>query len=161
MTAASFELRPAGRHDLDAVYALYAQVQAMHADALPDVFRPPEKAAAFERHFEALLADPEQHLVLAGRDGTHAGFIQFFIGHCPETFFRRERRVAYINALAVVEAYRRAGCATFLIDHVRQEARSHRIAHLEIDTWSFNHAAWACFEKAGFTPCKQILWQRL
>lgn len=159
MTGPGFELRPAGRQDLDAVYALFAQVQAAHAAALPEVFRQPKKDAAFERHFEAILADPEQHLVFACLDGAHAGFVQFSLGVYPEDFFRREWRVATIHVLAVVEAYRRASCASFLIDHVKREARSHGIAHLEIDTYAFNRAALACFEKAGFTLRKQILWQ--
>lgn len=161
MADSGFQLRPAGGNDLDATYALYAEVQAMHAEALPAVFRRPEKDAAFQRHFETLLADPDQHLVLASRDGALAGFVQFFMGRTPESFFRRERRLAYINALAVVAAYRRTGCARFLIDHVKHEARRHGIADLEIDTYAFNHAALACFEKAGFAVRKQVLWQEM
>ena len=69
-----------------------------------------------------------------------------------------ERRVAYIHGLVVDKAHRRAGCAAILIEHVKQEARRQDVALMGIDFWSFNDAARACFEKAGFKVSREFMW---
>jgi GNAT superfamily N-acetyltransferase len=63
--------------------------------------------------------------------------------------------------LVVAKEQRRTGCASLLIEHVKQEARRQGIALLGIDVWSFNDAARVCFEKAGFKANKEFMWLRL
>jgi ribosomal protein S18 acetylase RimI-like enzyme len=151
-------LRGAGSADLDAFYRLFAQVQSIHADAEPEFFRPPEKDATFQRYFEGILGDPDQHLVFACLNGVEIGFVQYFLGLRPRSVFQLERRVGYVHGLVVDQAHRRTGCGAMLIEHVKQAARQEGAALLGIDFWSFNAAARACFEKAGFRVNKEFMW---
>lgn len=143
---------------MDAAFGLFAQVQSIHAEAHPEVFRRPERDATFKRYFEAIVRDPDQYLVFACVDGVEVGYIEYFLGARPETIFQLERRVAYIHSLVVAKGRRRTGCASLLIDHVKEQARHQDITHLGIDVWSFNHAARACFEKTGFKANKEFMW---
>ena len=161
MKAPDFRLRRASNADLDAFYGFYAQVQSIHADAEPEFFRPPEKAETFHQYFEGILGDPDQHLLFACLDGVEVGFVQYFLGLRPQSIFRPERRVGYVHGLVVNEEHRRTGCAAMLIKHVKQAARQEAIALLGIDFWSFNDAARACFEKAGFKGSKEFMWLSL
>ena len=157
MKGSGFQLRTVTSNDLDAVFGLFAQVGLMHSDAVPQFFRPPEKDETFERFFEGILNDPEQHLVLACVDGMQVGYIQYFLGSRPKNVYQPERRFAYIHQLVVGKEHRRAGCASMLIEHVMQEAKHQEIALLGIDFWSFNSPARACFEKAGFKVNQEIM----
>ena len=161
MKAPDFRLRRASNADLDAFYGFYAQVQSIHADAEPEFFRPPEKDETFQQYFEGILGDPDQHLLFACLDDVEVGFVQFFLGLRPRSIFRPERRVGYVHGLAVNEELRRTGCAAMLIEHVKQAARREDIALLGIDFWSFNDAARACFEKAGFKVNHEVMWLNL
>jgi ribosomal protein S18 acetylase RimI-like enzyme len=158
MKAPDFHLRRASSADLDAFYDLFAQVQSIHADALPEFFRPPEKDEGFQHYFEGILRDPDQHLVFACLDGGEVGFVQYFLGLRPRSIFQLERRVGYIHGLVVDEEHRRTGCGAMLIEHVKETARQKDISLLGIDFWSFNDAARACFEKAGFKVTKEFMW---
>jgi ribosomal protein S18 acetylase RimI-like enzyme len=61
----------------------------------------------------------------------------------------------------VDKEHRRTGCATMLLEHVKQAARQQDTTLLGIDFWSFNDAARACFEKAGFKVVKEFMWLSL
>jgi len=154
-------LRAARGDDLDAVYALFAEVQAIHANAEPDFFKPPANDAFFKAFFDGVIDDPQRRLTLACFGDEAIGYVQYFIGTRPETFFRAEGRVARIDQICVSEAFRRTGCGTRLIDHVKAEARRQGISLVGIDFWSFNAAAGGCFEKNGFKIGHQNMWLRL
>ena len=158
MKGSGFELRRASNTDVDAFYGFYAQVQSIHAGAEPEFFRPPENDETFQAFFESLLSDPDQHLVFACVDEVEVGCIQYFLGLRSRNIYQPERRVAYIHGLVVDKAHRRAGCAAILIEHVKQEARRQDVALMGIDFWSFNEAARACFEKAGFKVSREFMW---
>lgn len=161
MRGSGFQLRMAGGNDVDAAFGLFAQVQSIHADAEPEFFRPPENDEIFKLYFESILGDPDRHLVFACVDGMEVGYVEYFLGVRPKTIFQPERRVAYVHSLVVTKEQRRTGCASMLIEHVKQEARRQDIAHLGIDVWSFNDAARACFEKSGFKVNKEFMWLEL
>jgi GNAT superfamily N-acetyltransferase len=161
MRASDFQLRKASSADLDAFYGLFAQVQSIHADAEPEFFRPPEKDETFQQYFEGILNDPDQHLLFACLDDVQVGFVLYFLGLRPRSIFRPERRVGYVHGVVVNEEHRRTGCAAMLIEHVKQAAGQEDIALLGIDFWSFNDAARACFEKAGFKLSQEFMWLSL
>ena len=158
MMAPDFRLREASLDDLDAFYGLFAQVQSIHAEAQPEFFRPPEKDELLRQHFQGILDNPDQHLVFACLDGAVVGLVQFFLGLRPKSVFQPERRVGYVNGLAVDAAHRRTGCGLLLLEHVKKAARREDVTLLGIDFWSFNDAARACFEKAGFKVSREFMW---
>ncbi len=55
MKALGFELRSASAADLGAFYGLFAQVQSIHAEAEPEIFRLPEKDQACRQDFDGIL----------------------------------------------------------------------------------------------------------
>ncbi len=156
-----FQLREAVEGDLQTIYDQFALVQSIHAEAEPRFFRKPERDEAFDMHFERIMNDPEQHLVLACIDGMPVGHIQFFLGTRPKNIYQPERRFAYIHQLVVTNEHRRSGCATALIEHVKAAAREQSIALLGIDFWSFNGSARACFQHSGFRVNQEHMWMDL
>lgn len=157
MEDTGFQIRAASRDDAEALFGLFAEVQALHAEAEPAFFRPPERDATFEAYLEEILGDPDQYLLLASRDGVAAGYIHYFLGQRPKSVYQPARRVAYIHTLVVAREQRRRGCGSLLIEQVMQAARRAQVSLVGIDFWSFNHAARACFEKAGFMVNKEFM----
>lgn len=161
MKGTRFQIQRASGNDLDAVYGLFAQVQSIHTAAEPEFFRLPDKDEAFQHYYEGILSDPDQHLVFACVDGMEVGYIQYFMGVRPRSIYQPERRVAYVHGLVVDKEHRRTGCASMLIEHVKQEARRQDVALVGIDFWSFNKAARARFETVGFKVSKEFMWLSL
>jgi ribosomal protein S18 acetylase RimI-like enzyme len=156
-----FRFRFANDGDLDVVYDLFAEVQSIHAAAEPAFFRPPVKDRLFERFFEDCLSDPKKNLVLACDESMAVGYVLYFAGSSSENLYQSARSYAYIHQLVVTKRFRRSGCASALIGHVKEEARGKNIRLLGIDFWSFNDAARACFEKNGFKVNQEFMWAHL
>ena len=158
MRRSNFQLRPAISDDEDVAFKLFEQAQTIHADAEPELFRPPERSELFDRFFEETLNDPDQHLVMACVDENVVGYILYSIGTRTKNLYQPERRVVYIHQLVVDENYRKAGCGSLLVEHAKQEARHRNITLVGVDFWSFNDSARACFEKAGFKVKQEYMW---
>jgi hypothetical protein len=62
--------REASQEDYEAVCALLAQVDRIHAEALPEVFRPVEGPARSREWFAAMLAAEHTALFVAEQQGT-------------------------------------------------------------------------------------------
>jgi len=158
MSGQEFELRAAEKSDLDAVFALYEEVQSLHANAEPELCRKPRRDEIFEQFFEGVLRDPDQNLVLVLVTANIVGFCQYFLGTQSAGLNRRERRIAYVNGLVISERYRRHGYGTALLAFVKGEAKKRNITSVGLDVWSFNSAAKACFSSAGFKVKQEVMW---
>ena len=159
MNTPDFQLREASLDDLDAFYGLFAQVQSIHAEAQPEFLSPAREeralAPAFPGHPGQSGSAPCLRLPRwrGGRIGSSSSW-----AFARGASFRPVRRVGYINGLVVDAAHRRTGCGARLLEHVKQAARREDVTILGIDFWSFNAAARACFEKAGFKVSLEFMW---
>ncbi len=73
---ATLNLRAVRPEDLNAYFVLFREVQALHVAERPDLFQPPEKSEAFERHFADAVAAQGDHHRLAGRERGRRGALQ-------------------------------------------------------------------------------------
>lgn len=78
-----FSIRTASDDDYESVYSLFSQVQALHAEAAPQIFRKPTKDDGFRTFFEGFFDDDEHFLALAIVDQGPVGYIQYFLGERP------------------------------------------------------------------------------
>ena len=123
MKEPSFQLRRANKNDEDAAFVLFEEIQLIHSNAKPEIFREPEKDEIFRHFFDGVMNDPDQHLVFACVSGMEIAYIHYFLGVCPESVYKRERLLAHVHALVVANGYRRTGCGSMLLEHVKQAAR--------------------------------------
>ena len=150
MRQSELQFRDAVISDLDVAFDLFAEVQSLHADALPLFFRQPVKDDLFEKYFSDLLGNPKQHLVIGCAGEQPIGCVQYSIHERARNVFMDKRTFAHIDHLIVAKGFRRNGYASALIQHVVEAVGRQGIDRLGIDHWSFNDAAAACFENAGF-----------
>ena len=158
MRSPKFEFRAAIKSDIDAIFDLYEEIQSVHVDGEPEFCREAKRDEYFDRFFDGIFKDPEQHIVLACVNTTIVGFCQYFIGFQAESLVRRKKRIAYVNGLVVSKKFRRQGCGIALLEFVKSEAKKLGIASIGLDVWSFNTAAKACFSRAGFEVKQEQMW---
>jgi len=147
----------AAKNDQTEFFDLFAQVQSLHAEQEPDLFRLPILDEVFVIYFNSILSDPNQHLVFARTKNSYAGYVHYSVHKKELNVYRPERRFINIDTLVTADQHQKSGCASFLIQHVKNEAENQNIARLEIDCWSFNKKARQCFEKAGFKLNREFM----
>jgi ribosomal protein S18 acetylase RimI-like enzyme len=153
-------IRRADESDVEALAALNADVQGVHAAALPWLFKPPGPDTFPPAEIADLLRRPENLLFVAEIDGTAAGYAYGEIMRRYETPFCHAYDTVYLHHISVRPDHRRHGVGTALLGAVRAAAAEGGITLLELDVWRFNEAARAFFRRHGFAISNERLWSR-
>ena len=158
MTRGRFELRAATEKSYDAVFDLFAELQAPHTRAHGDLYRAPAKDEIFRGYFDKILNSDEASLILAYLDDSPVGFVEFSVNNLPASPTHPALNVVCMHQLVVARQHRRKGYATELVDFVKAYARDHEISHIYLTVDCSNDAAPAYFARQGFEIRHQTMW---
>jgi GNAT superfamily N-acetyltransferase len=154
-------VRLATHADAALLSSLNADVQALHAQAVPWFFKPPGPDTFTPAVAAALLAKPGNLVFIASVGPEPAGYAHAEVLHRAETPFRHAYDEVHLHAISVQPAWHRRRVGQALIEAVREAARRRGIALLTLDMWSFNDTARAFFHRQGFAPYMVRMWNRL
>ena len=153
-------IRFAKEEDLDAVNELRRQVNDLHIEGRPDVFR-----AGFcdemRDYVHVIMEDPEQAIVVAEVGQTICGYAVLHHFHKPESPFKREQDFLSIEEFGVDRACHRQGIGSAMITFIRDHARDEGIRSVKLNVWEFNQDALAFYETAGFSTYQRYLEMKL
>jgi len=155
----SITVRRATTKDAALIATLIADVQELHAAALPRQFKPVDKVS-YAKDAAALLAKPEKLIFIAYVGEAPAGFIHAEAIRQPETSLLRAQQTIYIHAISVRPDYRRRGVGSALIEALRAAGQMLRIERMGLNVWMFNEPARQFFRRQGFTACCEWLCDR-
>src|SRR5215213_4305958 len=150
-------VRLATMDDAEAIARQTFDVQRLHADALPDVFKQPSAALFPPQKLAALMEDPNSVVAVAEIGGRVIGHIYASVANRPETEFNQALTYMYIHQIAVGENAQRAGAGTALIRFVETRARDLGLTAVQADHLAFNGRARAFFEACGFSPLRIVM----
>jgi ribosomal protein S18 acetylase RimI-like enzyme len=153
-------VRRATAADAEAISALNADVQAVHAHALPWRFKQPGPGTFTPADAAALIAADNRLAFIAEVDGEPAGYAYAEVVRRPETSSHYAHEMVYLHHISVRPEHRRKGVGTALIEAVRAAGKEAGINLLALDVWSFNDAARAFFEGHGFRRYNERMWNR-
>ena len=151
------KVRRATVRDAKRLSALNADVQAVHANALPARFK---AAGSFPKTAAAELLAPTENMVFIGYVGRNpAGYVYAEVIGRPETSLTYAYQAIHVHYLSVGPQHRRKGVGTSLLEAVRAEGLKLGITLVTTDVWSFNDAAQSFFRRRGFTQYVERLWR--
>lgn len=150
------EIRFATESDLERVNELRKQVNDLHVEGKPDVFKP-GFSDDLRDFINVIWKDPEQEIVVAVDDGIVCGFAIIHHINKPENPFMYERDFLDIDEFCVDEAYRRKGAATELIAFIKSYAKEKGFHRIELNMWEFNQGALAFYEAVGFKTFRRYM----
>jgi ribosomal protein S18 acetylase RimI-like enzyme len=156
----SIVVRRATVDDATLIAVLNADVQAVHAAALPWRFKPLSPDSLPHTEAAGWLGNPEGLVFIAEVAAEPAGYIYAEINRRPETSLTYAFTTIYIHHVSVRAIHRRKGVGTALIVTLRAAGRDLGIDALALDVWTFNEDARAFFRRHGFTAYNERLWNR-
>lgn len=151
----TIRVRSATVQDLDALSALAVQVQELHAEGRPDLFRSADEDE-LRRFLEERIAAGSIVIVAQRADAEPEGYV--FAEHIDrqESSFLLAHRSIYIHHIAVDRSARRSGIGDALMDEIADRAREAGAATIRLDSWAFNSEAHSFFAAQGFAPSRQV-----
>ena len=143
-------VRFADEKDLGKVNELRRQVNDLHTEGRPDIFRP---------GFSDQLRDciKGKTIIVAESDEIIIGFAVINRVHRKETPFQYARDYIEIDELGVDSAHKRKGVATEILKFIESYAMENGISRIELNMWEFNEEALAFYEASGFRTYRRYL----
>ena len=154
------EVRRATEKDIPAIMALLVQVNMVHHNGRPDLFKGPTTKYA-EDELKSILADDDTP-VFVGVDAADRvlghGFcvLQHSGGQLME-----EHDTLYIDDICVDEAARGLRVGRAIYEHILGHARALGCYNVTLNVWSCNPGALRFYEKLGMAPYRVSMEQIL
>ena len=146
-------IRFAERRDIGALLHLLDQVNRVHHEGRPDLFRRATKYGAAE--LEAILEKTDSPVfVFEDENGEILGHAFCLIRQVQGDRLLCDRKELYIDDICVEESSRKKGVGTALYQFVEAYAKELGCYHLTLNVWTCNPGAAAFYERMGLLPQK-------
>lgn len=146
-----FHIRAAVAVDYERLCALFAEVDALHAEGAPWMFRTPLSEPRSREFFAEQSQDVDSTLLVADA-GELVGVATVLMRSAPEFGVFVPQRWGVLDGIAVTQACRRRGVGTALTRAAEVWARARSAQWLELVVYDFNADAQAFYEALGYLP---------
>ncbi len=137
--------------DIPAILPLVAEVQTLHANALPGRFAQSPDQGELLEFFGTILKD-SGHLLICKEEDQALGYLLWTIAARPANPFRHAERMGLLDHIAVTNPARRQGIGLSLINTMKAAMRADGLTGWAVTYWHFNTASAALMAKAGAIP---------
>ena len=143
----NINIRKAAAGDYTSVLQIMNQVQKLHVEWRPDIYRPNDEILPKDFFTERVSAE---EVYVAESEGEIIGVMEITFRHI-ETPAHVTRDVIFIDSMAVDEAYRGQGAGHAFFEKVKEVAREKNLDGIELQVNAKNKLAYEMYEKYGFT----------
>ena len=149
----SMTVRRAEARDIPALMNLLVQVNMVHHNGRPDLFKGPTTKYT-EGELEAILSDDSTPVFVCVDEGDRVLGHGFCVLQHAGGRLMEEHDTLYIDDICVDEAARGLGVGRALYEHITAFAREKGCYNVTLNVWSCNPGAMAFYEKLGLKPYK-------
>lgn len=140
-------VRKAEKRDIDAVIKLLHQVNMVHYEKRPDLFKP-YTTKYDEQELEALLGDDSKPIFVYD-DGEVLGHAFCQISEVKNHRLLQDAKTLYIDDICVEETARGRHIGQSLYEYVRDYARSIGCYNITLNVWEGNDSALSFYRSMG------------
>ena len=146
-------VRRARARDIPAIMELLVQVNMVHHNGRPDLFKGPTTKYT-EAGLAAILADPATPVFVGTDESGRVLGHGFCVMQHSGGQLMEEHDTLYIDDICVDEAARGLGVGRALYDHILAYARQKGCYNVTLNVWTCNPGAMQFYEKLGLKPYK-------
>lgn len=148
------KVRRAQEKDMERIDALLMQVERIHHEGRPDLFRVGRKKYTDEELWELIHDDSRPILVAADEKDAVMGYAFCIFQQYQNHNIMTDIKTLYIDDLCVDETIRGRHIGRTLYDSVLEFARQNGCYNVTLNVWSCNESAMKFYEACGLKPQK-------
>ena len=154
MERRAIKVRAAAESDIPRFAELLLQVEKVHYDGRPDLFRPDARKYSNEDMIKILHDDSKPVFAAADENGEVLGYA-FCADVTPvDDNILAPVRTLYIDDICVDEKCRGTGVGKALYSYVREWAKEQGYTRITLNVWSCNPSAMQFYIAMGLVPYK-------
>lgn len=142
-------VRFAEEKDIEKVNELRKQVNDIHVEGRPDIFKP-DFGAEIRDVAKSFIHDEDKDIIVAVRDGEICGMLCVEVVNKPESPYGMARSFYHVVEVAVDEKHRQEGVGRELFEFIKTDAARRGLDKIELDAWEFNETAIEFYRAVGF-----------
>jgi len=143
-------IREAHIGDYEELCEIFMEVDTLHGEALPHLFRAPNGPVRTKEYISGVIGDENAALFVAQSEGEIVGLVQVFVRDAPDLPIMVPRRWAAIDTLVVKRGFRRSGIGRALMERAHGWAQNKGATQVELTVWEFNGEAIAFYQELGY-----------
>lgn len=148
-------IRKANKNDIQRILELLHQVNMVHHEIRPDLFKP-NTTKYDERELLALLAD-ELKPVFVFDQGTVLGYAFCQVKEVKDDLLLQDIKTLYVDDICVDEKARGKHVGTALFNHVREYAATIGCRNITLNVWEGNDPALTFYRNMGMQVQKTTM----
>lgn len=143
----NIQIRLAEKKDYEAVISIMAQVQDMHVEWRPDIYKHNDNLIP-QDVFEKMIENDTFYV--AENENTVVGVLEITYRHV-ESPSHVTRDVIFVDSMAIDEKYRGMGIGHRMFDFLKRIKVEKNLDGIELQVNARNSAAYEMYQKYGFT----------
>ena len=147
-------VRFAKEKDLDIINELRKQVNDIHVEGRPDLFKA-GFGAEIRDFAKVIMSGENSDIIVAERNGIICGMVCVDYVNKPETPYSKARSFYHVQEIAVDANHRRQGVAKELLEFMIADAKKRKLGKIELDVWEFNDSAIEFYQAVGFRQTRR------
>ena len=155
------DIRKASLNDSLLLSALCMDVQQLHAQSHPALFKTPQSPEFAVSFFEKLFLEDSIYIYIAEENGQALGYIFFKEVKRDENPFLFARHYLLIDQISVRPEAQGQGVGKALIEQVEVIARELGIPRIQLGSWDFNTSAHGFFQRMGYEKRYFEFWKAI
>ena len=152
----NISVRYAKRDELERINEMRSDVNELHVNGCPDIFRP-GFCTELQQHIYEIFDSDKADVIVAKCGETLCGFAIVEYIDRPESAYNKARSFYHIEEFGVDAAFRRMGVASAIVEFCKIEAKAKGYNRVELDVWEFNDGAIKFYEAAGFQTYRRLM----
>jgi diamine N-acetyltransferase len=154
-------IREATADDYETLCEPFDEVDALHRDHLPHVFRKPTGPVREQAYYRGLITDENVSLFVAEVNGSAVGFVHGVIRDMPAIPILVPRRSAIVDSIGVKSGFRGDGIGRLLMQRIHAWAIAKGASAIELNVHAFNTGAVSFYRRLGYVTVSQRMSQSL
>lgn len=147
-------IRRAVPTDADQILLLLEQVEAIHQQGRPDLFRENGTKYTVPELCE-IMADKDRPIFVALIGEKIVGYIFGIITETKGSTMLFDMKTLHLDDVCIDKSYRGTGIGGELMEYVMAWAKAVGCDRMDLDVWEFNDGARRFYEKYGFSTQKR------
>lgn len=149
------QIRRASLADIPRIMDLLHQVNMVHHQLRPDLFKP--HTTKYSDKELATMMETEQQPIFVFDDGKVLGYVFCQIQEVRDNLLLQDRKTLYIDDLCVDETVRGKHIGRQLFDYVREYAQAIGCQAITLNVWEGNDAAMRFYQNIGMQVQKTCM----
>jgi diamine N-acetyltransferase len=154
-------IREATIEDTELLAELNKDVQLVHANGMPHLFKRPSDSPDLVSEMKVAIEQKGYFAFIASIDKLPAGYVLAEHFRKDETVRHNAHDMIYVHHISVRPMYQRKGVGSALLDAAKAHGKSIGVELFALDVWSFNSDAKEFFQNYGLANFNEKMWMKV